>query len=409
MADTPKLLILGGGPCQLHAFALAKARGMPTALFDYLPHPPAAALADIHVQVSTFDVEACLAAAAKLPLAGVMTLGTDQPVYTAACIAERYGLPSLLDVPTAFAVTNKEAMKRTFDAHGIPCVPWQVVDPASLARADWSGPVVLKPLDSQGQRGVLRCESAQEASRRFEDARSHSRREELLLETFYPADEVTLSAWVSQGQAQLLTATDRLTFADPVHIGICAAHRYPSRAAAGCMPEMRAVTQAVAEAFSLREGPLYIQVLLGAQGPLVNEVACRIGGAFEDVFIPPLTGFDILGAVMDAALGRPVPPPILQPRQGEVRELMLFTRPGTIATLTPIEVLRSLPFVLDAGYALGPGDTVPPLEHAGSRLGHAVLRAGDAAEMTANLRSFYEIFSVRDAAGRDLLLRREIE
>lgn len=409
MASTPKLLILGGGPCQLHAFALAKARGISTALFDYLPHPPAAALADVHLQVSTFDVEACLAAAAQLPLAGVMTLGTDQPVYTAARIAERYGLPSLLDVPTAFAVTNKQAMKHIFNVHGIPCVPWQVVDQATLAQVDWTGPVVLKPLDSQGQRGVLRCESVRDALQCFDDARSHSRREELLLETFYPSDEVTISAWVSQCRATLLTVTDRLTFPEPVHIGICAAHRYPSRAADGQMPEMEALTQAVAGAFALREGPLYIQVLLGERGPLVNEVACRIGGAFEDVFIPRLTGFDILGAVMDAALGRVVSPPVPQPRQGEVRELMLFTRPGTIATLTPIDTLRALPFVLDAGYALGPGDTMPPLEHAGSRLGYAVLWAGDAAEMAANLQSFYEAFSVRDAAGRDLLLRTEME
>lgn len=407
MFQTPSLLILGGGANQLHAFELAKKRGLSTVLFDYLPHPPAADLADLHLQISTFDAEGCLAAAVTLPLDGVMTLGTDQPVYTAARIAEQLRLPSLLNVPTAFAVTNKEEMKRRFDAHAIPCVPWKVVDKAALAALDWTGPVVLKPLDSQGQRGVFRCESIPQALAVFDDALAHSRQEKLLLEAYYPSEEVTLSAWVTDGRAQLLTCTDRLRFQEPTHIGICAAHRYPSRAAAGQIQAMADLAQRITKAFALREGPLYIQILLGENGPLVNEIACRIGGAFEDVFIPYLTGFDILGAVMDAALGKLVPAPTLRQTQGEVRELMLFARPGTIAALTPIGRLRALPFVLDAGYSLGIGDTVPSLTHAGSRLGHAVLRGKDTAEMAAHLQQFYEIFTVRDTEGNDMLRQRE--
>ena len=79
-----------------------------------------AALANRHIQVSTFDVAGCMQEAEKLPLSGVMTIGTDQPVYTAACIAQHLGLPTLLDVDTAFAVTNKAKMKQVFLQAGIP-------------------------------------------------------------------------------------------------------------------------------------------------------------------------------------------------------------------------------------------------------------------------------------------------
>ena len=56
-------------------------------LADYLANPPAAPLCDRHVRVSTFDVRGCIRAAREAGIDGVFTVGTDQPVYTAACVA----------------------------------------------------------------------------------------------------------------------------------------------------------------------------------------------------------------------------------------------------------------------------------------------------------------------------------
>lgn len=405
--EAKTLLILGGSNCQASAFRLAKKRGYQTVLFDYLPAPPAAALADRHVRASTFDVGVCLREAEKLSLSGVMTLGTDQPVYTAARIAQELGLPSFLNVDTAFAVTNKAEMKRRFTEAGIPAVPYCLAKKQAVKNLPFTGPVVLKPTDSQGQRGVLRAESVGEAARLAPQTLAYSREETLICEKYYPSDEITVSAWVTGGQAHILTVTDRRTFPHERHIGVCAAHCFPSRGARGHEAEIRRLTQAVTDAFLIPAGPLYIQMLIGAEGVKVNEVACRIGGAFEDVFIPEVTGFDILGAVMDAAMGLPVcPPPQTAPR-GCVRELMLFTTRGRIAELAPLEALRGLPFVLDAGYSFSVGQQIPPFEHAGARLGYAVLWAEDEETMAVQLAAFYRAFYVKDAQGTDLLLRRE--
>lgn len=405
--DGKTLLILGGSHCQRSAFAMARARGYKTALFDYLPNPPAAVLADLHVQASTFDVEECLKEAQKLSLSGVMTLGTDQPVYTAACIAAKLGLPGLLAVDTAYAVTHKARMKEIFTRAGIPAAPYCLVKGCDFSAVPFAGPVVLKPTDSQGQRGVLRAETLEEAARLAPQTLAHSREEALLCEAYYPSDEITVSAWVTAGQAHILTVTDRRTFPHPRHIGVCAAHCFPSRAARGREGEVERLTQAVAQAFGVPAGPLYIQMLIGREGIKVNEVACRIGGAFEDVFIPKVTGFDILGAVMDAAVGLPVSPPESRKPRGCVRELMLFAREGRIAALAPLEALRGLPFVLDAGYAMGVGDRVPPLKNAGARLGYAVIWAPDEQAMARQLETFYQTLYIQDAQGNDLLLRRE--
>lgn len=189
------------------------------------------------------------------------------------------------------------------------------------------------------------------------------------------------------------------------HIGICAAHRYPSRAAHGLLDEIDALCQKVATAFGIQNGPLYIQFLHGRRGLLINELACRIGGAFEDVFIPYLTGFDILGAVMQAALGGPPARPLpFDAGTKQARVLFPFARPGAIAAMPPLAAVKALPCVADAGYNMAPGHTVPPLENAGERLAHVVLLAQNEEEMQAALETFYGTFYVRDEKGADMLL-----
>lgn len=401
----PRLLILGGGTCQMHAFARAAERGNETVLFDYLPDPPAAALAGSHRRISTFDRLACLEEAARLNLDGAMTVGTDQPVFTCAWIAAKLGLPRLLSPATALAVTNKALMKRVLTKNAIPTARWFLAGKHDLATLPLAGEVVIKPVDSQGQKGVIRAESVARAAAFFDESIAFSRRGKLLCEAFYPSEEVTVSAWVAGGHTHMLGVTDRVTFRDERHIGVCAAHRYPSLAASGHEAAIADLTRRTATAFGIADGPLYIQFLIGEEGVILNELSSRIGGAFEDVFIPWLTGFDILGAVMDTALGGPVAvPEPFTPGAKQVRVLMPFARPGRLAAMTPPDAVRRMEGVLDARFNFQPGDTLPPFENAGARLGVIVLAAENETRMRQCLDAFYAAFTARDAAGDDMLL-----
>ena len=298
------VLLLGGSNIQMSAALRLKEMGCRLILADYTKSPPAAAVADVHVPISTFDVDACVRAAREYGADAVLTTGTDQPVYTAARVADALGLPSPISVETAFRATNKRAMKEAFLRFGVPCVP-----SAFLKEGEGPGvlsalepPLVIKPLDSQGQRGIFKVESAEQAVLRLPQTLSFSRAREALVERYYPSDELTYSCFVRDGAVVPLTLTDRQLVNDPTHIGVCAAHRYPSVHAAR-EPEVRKIAERVARALGVTAGPLYIQLLVGERGILVNEAACRIGGAFEDFFVPYVTGFGLLDAVIRLALG----------------------------------------------------------------------------------------------------------
>ena len=406
----PKLMVLGGSNCQLHALERAKKEGIYTILADYTEMPPGARVADVHEKISTFDADACLAAAKKHRIRGVMTMGTDQPVLTAAKVSAAFRLPSCLTTEQALYVTNKKHMKKRLLEAEIATSPWMLIDTNTTEEemSRLTPPYVLKPLDSQGQRGIYKLNTAREVREHLAQTLSFSRCKEALLEEFYESDEMTVSGYVDDGKLIIFTITDRLLYPDPVHIGVCIGHRFPS-VHMGDYEEIKDISERLVEAFTIENGPFYLQLLKGKEGIRVNELACRIGGAFEDVMIPYLTGFDILDAVMKQALGFPVNLTNYHGfRCDQVTKAasvqLLFCHPGEIAKMTPQEELQRFPFILDAGYNYAPGSTIPKMENATARFGHAVI-AGTKETIRQNLNTFYETLSVRTADETELLYR----
>ena len=406
-----RLMVLGGSNCQRNALIAARRLGHQTVLIDYYDHPPAAELADIHVKASTFDLPACLAAAKEHRVDGIFTIGTDQPVYTAACVAEELGLPSPISAQTALAVTNKKVMKRILSEHEIPTAEYRLIglESAPGALNGLRPPFVLKPVDSQGQRGIFKLNSEEMVVSLLGKTLSFSRQKETLVEEFYPSTELTVSGWVQDGKLFLLAVTDRQCFDDPVHIGVCVGHRFPAIHMARYQ-EIARLSRRIVDAFTIRDGPVYIQMLVGKDGIKVNELACRIGGAFEDVFLPYLSGFDLLRAVIDSALGDPVDCSMLEgydlsQNHRQVSVQLMFCDSGKVCAITPLEELRALPYVLDAGYNYLPGNRIPALENATARFGHCVMVSQNGG-MEEKLREFYRLFRVLDENGRNLVIPR---
>ncbi len=140
----------------------------------------------------------------------------------------------------------------------------------------------------------------------FHQVIQYSREDTILVESYYKNDEITISGWVKKGQAKILTVTDRVTFEDDKHIGICTSHEFPSKHYERYRDEFVAITNRIVEVFEIKEGPIYFQLFVGDEGVKVNEIACRIGGAYEDEFIPFVTGVDLLKMVIEGTMGKTI-------------------------------------------------------------------------------------------------------
>ncbi len=408
--DVPRLLCVGGGDGQILGIRRAKELGCRVAVSDANPEAPGIELCDVFYRADTFDPEATRAAASAFGADGLFTYGTDQPVLTVARAAGELSLAQVLSAETALAVTNKRVMKRLFDEAGIPSCRYRILGgEGDLDRLyALEAPLVLKPVDSQGQRGVVKVLNLEEARNQLPRTLSFSREGYALAEEFYEGGEVTFSGWVVDGRLYPLSITDRVTISRAPHIGICVSHNYPSRYMARWGDRILEISRHVVESFAIEEGPVYFQMLIGSEGVKMNEIACRIGGAYEDEFLPLLTGVDVLRLGIEEALyGRPAEASLQElksfryPAGGYLSVLLLFTHPLTVASTGEMKELLRRPGVEGGRYLLEPGRRIAPMENSTGRAGYLILRADDREAINSRIEESYSRLAVYDGQGRN--------
>ncbi|SIR40343.1 ATP-grasp domain-containing protein [Halanaerobium kushneri] len=407
-----RLLILGGGSAQLSLIKKAKELGHEVVVSDYYQDAPGKKFADFSSESSTFDFEANLKTAKKFEVDGVLTAGTDQPVYTAARVAENLNLKQYLSAETAEAVTNKRVMKKKFKKAAIPTVKYKILaaDFSVKSLNNFRRPFVVKPLDSQGQRGVFKLDTAAQIREKFNEVLSYSREDKILVEEYYKSDEITVSGWVLNGEAKLLTVTDRLRFEAGIHIGICSSHLFPSKHLKDYFFEIQNISKKIVSEFEIKNGPLYFQFLIGEEGLKVNEIACRIGGAYEGDFMPELTGVDILEMMVRLSAGLPLKQKTLQnyslqSNHKYLSSQLFFAGPGKIEDITDEFELLDLEGVLKAGFNYQIGDRIPDIENATARAGYFIVLAGNRVELEERVTAVYDKLKIIDQNGENLVYR----
>ena len=404
--------MVGAGSCQINGILKMKDMGYETVVADYLKTSKGKALADIAVLADAFKTSEILACAIEQKVQGILTVGTDQPVYVVTQVCEKLNLPTFISLETALWVTDKKHMKNRFKAYDIPTVPFAIIsksfDENELKHI--TPPYVVKPLDSQGQRGIYKLDSISEIREKFNKVLSYSRQDEILVEAYYKNKELTVSGWVVDGVVKIFTVTDRVTFSPEVHIGVCIAHEYPSIHLDQYEEEIVEITERICEAFNIYEGPIYFQYLVGDRGVMVNEIACRLGGAYEDVTIPLVTGIDVLDLAIEGchnsgydrsavkAYEYKVKPPLFSTQ-------LFFCNAGKISRMTPVKALLAYDFVYQIGYNFKEGDTIAPIENASQRAGYMIITGEDEVSLSRNIQMAYDKLEIRDERGENLVIR----
>ncbi|WP_202709909.1 ATP-grasp domain-containing protein [Sporosalibacterium faouarense] len=407
-----KLLILGGGNSQINAIKRGNEKGITTVVSDYYEDAPGKEISDFGELVSTFDVEGNIDVAKKYNIDGIMTIGTDQPIYTVANVANELKLPSFLNVSTAQAVTNKRIMKEIFQENRIPTVNYAFIDESFMDNEldDLKFPIVIKPVDSQGQRGIYKLNSIDEIREKIKDTLSYSREEVVLVEEYYESEEITVSGWVQGGNTHIILVTDRVTFSRNQHIGICLAHDFPSKHLYDYYEDIDNITRKIVDAFEIQEGPIYFQMLIGDEGVKVNEVACRIGGAYEDKLIPLLTEIDILDMVIDYSLGKEIDYTKLKEydllkNHKKASVQLFFARPGKIKYLSHLEEIKRLQGVIDAKFNFKVGDELKEIINATARAGYMIIVGEDNESLARNINKAFINLKIYDNDDNNLVIQ----
>jgi biotin carboxylase len=382
-SGNPRLLVLGAGPAQLGLLEAAHDRGLWVAVVDRDPAAPGFRFADRRCILSTEDELAIERLVAALEIGGIISPGTDWPVGVAARVSERSGIPHPIEPATAALATNKLRQRERLEHAGVPQPRWWVVggegDPP-----DVPGPVVVKAPDRQGQKGLTLVHGPAELPEAIERARSVARNGLALVEELVDGPEVTVVGFSVDGEFTALALTDRVV-ADPPAFGVALAHVWPS--AVPGTESVPGTCRAALEALGVRDGPSYIQLRIGSDGPKVIEVAARLGGGHDAELVQAVTGVDLNGLAIDAAVGAEVASPQSAVRVGGAVTKFLVAPPGV---LERVDVPEGLEGVHQVRIYREPGYVFTPLRRGADRAGallatggsrdEALARANDAAD-----------------------------
>jgi biotin carboxylase len=278
----PRAFVLAGGSrSQLGLLEHARALGHEVCVVDGAETAPLLAEADHQIVRSFTDVDGVIADLGGLGIepVAVATMGSDLAVLPTAQLAERLGLPGL-PVRTAETVADKRRMRAAFDAAGVASPGGREVaspEDALAAAREVGLPVVLKPVDGSGQRGVTEVRAENELRTAFERALAASRGGAVVLERYVEGGEVTVNGFLLEDEYFPMSVTQRLLYPPPP-LGVCIAHRYPSGLSRGQERGLYEVAHDASRAVGIETGPSYVQIRIEDGKPWVIEVGARLGG-----------------------------------------------------------------------------------------------------------------------------------
>lgn len=300
------LLIVGAGYEQLPAIKIAQSLGLRVLVTDMNPKAPGMAVADDCAEISTADKEANLEFAKANQVDGVMTLGSELAVPVVAYVCDQMQLNTGLTAEIAFKATNKNAMHNAFRKSNVPCpvsIHVKHLDTANQFVQKNGLPVVIKPSDSSGQKGVniVREEAFIESA--LQEALMFSSDGEAIIEEYIAGPEINVTAAVLDGQIHFLSFSHRVT-ADAPHFGIAVAHKAPVSISPALLEEVKKTAIGAIKAIGLQNGIAYPQIIASeSQGARILEIAARIpGGHMREVALL-LSGVDMIEVAIDQALG----------------------------------------------------------------------------------------------------------
>lgn len=306
--NKPVAIVLGGTNPHVTLVEKLKKRGYYTVLIDYLHNPPAARVADEHLQESTLDKELVAKIAHEKHAAMIITTNIDQANVTACYAAEQLGIKPPYTYETSLNVTDKSRMKKIMWENDIPTSKYVITESVEEALKEgvrW--PSVIKPADSNGSRGVHRVNDESELRHFFPMAQEASRNQKVVVEDYVTGTEVSFYYFVQDGVAHFIDGYRRFNFKtkneDVIQsTGVV----FPADISEKACQEMHRISNKIAEAFGLNSTPLFVQAIVDGDQAKVLEFAPRIGGGLSYRVITRDCQFDLIEAAIDSFEGKRV-------------------------------------------------------------------------------------------------------
>ncbi|MCR5357955.1 MAG: ATP-grasp domain-containing protein [Lachnospiraceae bacterium] len=306
-----KILVLGTGNAQKDLIQYCKDKGMYVIAASNAAGGAAQEFADEFCLNDIVDAEAIKKLAVDKKADIIYSIGSDVAMPTVTGVSAELKLPCFVSYDTALVCNHKNMLRELLNKKGVKGnIPYQMMEDAG-EEIKVPFPAVIKPSDSQGQRGVMRVENEDEVRKNFEHALKYSREKKVVLEQYIDGVEISVNVFLEKGELKFYLISDRGIW-DEYPGGLIHEHFIPSRyendeLVAGRIKEL---VVNVLDAIGLTDGPGYFQIKVDKDGiPYLIEVTPRLDGCHMWRLIKHSTGVDLLDASVKLLTGGTFTPP----------------------------------------------------------------------------------------------------
>lgn len=372
-------MLLGGLRYLLPVIEAAHQQGYYVITCDYLPHNIAHKYSDEYVDVSIVDKEAVLKVAREKKIDGIMSFAVDPGVITASYVQNEMGLPSFGPYESVCILQNKDRFRAFLTEHGfnVPKAKGFGSMDEALAAKDWyPWPVIVKPTDSAGSKGVSRVDRFEDLKPALEEAFEHSISGRVIVEEFIEKQGCSSdSDSFSLDGGLVFTSFSAQRFdRDATNEYVPAAYSWPSTFTDDQEAYLKSELQRLLTLLHMQTSVYNIETRIGTNGKqYIMEVSPRGGGNRLAEMARMGTGVDIITACVRAAVGDSVPTIEQKTFDGHWAEVILHSeKTGKFKQLNISPEV--VPYIKQTDLWVKPGDTVNTFRGANDTIGTLVMR-----------------------------------
>lgn len=268
---------------------------------------PGFSIADKSYKIDVRNHKEILKVARKEKISGILTDQTDIPVLTAAYVAKALGLPGI-EIECAQRFTNKYKMRQYCEQIGIPVPQYTQASSVNEALAliqKFQFPLILKPVDSQGSRGVIKVSTRNELESAFNNVIMHSSVQQVILEEFFQGKEIVIEGFMANNKFTNLIIGDREYF-DLPNMFIPRQTIFPSQIKPKLQKKLLKLNTKLIQGFAPKFGITHSEFLVNEKTGDVRlvETAIRGGGVFiSSDLIPLASNVDVNKPLISLASG----------------------------------------------------------------------------------------------------------
>ena len=299
-----KLAIIGASYLQEPLIQKAKSMGLETHVFAWAAGDVGEKSADVFYPISIVERDEILEKCREIGIDGICTIASDLAAIAVNYVAENMGLTGN-SMACTLVSTNKHEMRKCFEANGDPSPKsMRVESVADVNVSELVFPVIVKPMDRSGSRGITKVTKAEDLEAAIENAKSQGFEKYALVEEYATGREYSVEYVSWKGEHKFLAMTQKYTTGAPDFIET--GHMEP----AAVSPEMLAQVQGVVEhaltSLGIQYGASHSEVKISEEGVIrIIEIGGRMGGDnIGSALVQLTTGYDFVKAVVETALGQ---------------------------------------------------------------------------------------------------------